>query len=475
METHLNTSLLTVTHHVSTLLLLLLLYSTTTITAAPLYKLEQERDRITALPGQPPQLNFSQYSGYVTVDSNAGRALFYWLIEAPLERGPAWRPLILWLNGGPGCSSVAYGASEEVGPFRVRPNGRSLYLNKYAWNREANLLFLDSPAGVGFSYSNTSSDIYTVGDRRTARDAYMFLIRWLERFPQYKYRPFYIAGESYAGHYIPELSQLIVRRNKGAKKPVLNFKGFLLGNPVLDDFHDNVGTYEYWWNHGLISDTTYSELNRSCPYDSFLFPKGKCYDALNSAYSQFGDINPYDISTSPCHQIGSLKHNLQYPLPWKFRGNDQCIILYTTKYLNRLGVQKALHANVSRIPRRWTSCSNAIRANWTDSPKSVLPIFKELIASGIRIWVFSGDRDAVLPLTATRYSLQALKLKTVTSWYAWYNDHQQVGGWAEIYNGLTYVTVRGAGHEVPLGKPKLARLLLRHFLKDEPLPKLPII
>lgn len=96
---------------------------------------EQEKDRITKLPGQPPNVNFSQYSGYIAVDRQAERALFYWLIEAPADRQPSSKPLVLWLNGGPGCSSVAYGASEEVGPFRVRRDGKRLKLNRYAWNK----------------------------------------------------------------------------------------------------------------------------------------------------------------------------------------------------------------------------------------------------------------------------------------------------------------------------------------------------
>lgn len=91
----------------------------------------QESDRITRLPGQPT-VGFSQYSGYVTVNATAGRALFYWLIEAPPAVQSA--PLILWLNGGPGCSSIAYGASEELGPFRIHPDGKTLFLNPYAWN-----------------------------------------------------------------------------------------------------------------------------------------------------------------------------------------------------------------------------------------------------------------------------------------------------------------------------------------------------
>ena len=95
---------------------------------------DQERDRITWLPGQPTNVGFAQYSGYVTVNQQAGRALFYWLVEAPESRGPDSRPLLLWLNGGPGCSSVAYGAAEEIGPFRINPDGKTLYLNPYAWN-----------------------------------------------------------------------------------------------------------------------------------------------------------------------------------------------------------------------------------------------------------------------------------------------------------------------------------------------------
>jgi serine carboxypeptidase-like clade 2 len=97
---------------------------------------DQESDRIRELPGQPAKVRFSQYSGYVTVNQAHGRALFYWLVEAVPAAGPI-APLVLWLNGGPGCSSVGYGASEEVGPFRIRPDGKTLYLNPNSWNKGA--------------------------------------------------------------------------------------------------------------------------------------------------------------------------------------------------------------------------------------------------------------------------------------------------------------------------------------------------
>lgn len=103
------------------------------------HRSRRERDKVTGLPGLPVgKVNFNQYSGYVTVDTRTSRSLFYWLIESPpplSSTKPNLKPLVLWLNGGPGCSSVAYGASEEVGPFRVQPDGKTLALSPYAWNK----------------------------------------------------------------------------------------------------------------------------------------------------------------------------------------------------------------------------------------------------------------------------------------------------------------------------------------------------
>ena len=89
----------------------------------------------------------------------------------------------------------------------------------------ANVIFLESPAGVGFSYSNTSTDYGKSGDKRTAEDSYTFLVNWLERFPQYKTRDFFITGESYAGHYVPQLAHRILLKNNNTIQTVINLKG----------------------------------------------------------------------------------------------------------------------------------------------------------------------------------------------------------------------------------------------------------
>ncbi|MED6220809.1 Serine carboxypeptidase-like 34, partial [Stylosanthes scabra] len=173
-----------------------------------------EADRVKDLPGQPP-LKFKHYAGYVKLRAHGEKALFYWFFEA--QEAPFHKPLVLWLNGGPGCSSVGYGAARELGPFLVEDK-EQLKLNKFSWNKVANMIFLESPIGVGFSYTSNSKDLHELGDRVTALDNYAFLIGWFKRFPTFRSHEFYIAGESYGGHYIPQLAELIYEGNKDTKK-----------------------------------------------------------------------------------------------------------------------------------------------------------------------------------------------------------------------------------------------------------------
>lgn len=456
------------------LIQILLVILSLTINVVALTTKEQELDRITSLPGQPP-VAFSQFSGYVTVNESHGRALFYWLTEATTH--PEKKPLVLWLNGGPGCSSVAYGASEEIGPFRINKTGSSLYLNKYSWNKVANILFLESPAGVGFSYTNTSSDLIDSGDKRTAQDALIFLTKWMSRFPQYKYRDFYISGESYAGHYVPQLAHAIVNYNKKFSHPFINLKGFMVGNAVIDNKYDGIGTVTYWWSHSMISDKTYKKIMNSCNFTSEK-PSIKCIESLSYAVIyELGRIDPYNIYAPTC-QIVQNETNLMNKyvrfkntiLHRQVSGYDPCTGNYVEKYYNRPDVQRAMHANTTGISYKWTACSDILLMNWNDADDSMLPTYKKLMAVGLRIWVFSGDIDARVPVTATRFSLSHLNLKIKTPWYPWYSG-TQVGGWTEVYDGLTFATVRGAGHEVPLFQPKRAFILFQSFLAGKELPK----
>uniref|UniRef100_A0A6M2E8R7 Carboxypeptidase n=1 Tax=Populus davidiana TaxID=266767 RepID=A0A6M2E8R7_9ROSI len=439
----------------------------------------QEADRVIRLPGQP-EVTFKQYAGYVTVNESHGRALFYWFFEA--IENPEEKPLLLWLNGGPGCSSIGYGEAEELGPFFPKRGGQELQFNPHTWNNVANLLFLESPVGVGFSYSNTTSDLRELGDKVTAQDSYIFLVRWFQRFPQFKSHEFYISGESYAGHYVPQLAEVIYDSNKKvSKKDYINFKGFIIGNALLDDETDQKGMIDYAWDHAVISDRLYHDIKQKCNF-SEEHPSPDCKDALHQYFGVYRIIDMYSLYSPRCvnSNFSDLRDrpvihgNMAPQLLSKFAdwhqrpaGYDPCASDYTEIYLNGPAVQAALHANVTKIPYPWTHCSEHITL-WTDAPQSILPIIKKLIAGGIRIWVFSGDTDGRIPVTATRYTLNKLGLNTIEEWTPWYHG-KQVAGWTIVYDGLTFVTVRGAGHQVPTFKPKQSLTLIKRFLENKKL------
>ncbi|XP_012475398.1 serine carboxypeptidase-like 40 [Gossypium raimondii] len=424
----------------------------------------KEKDRIKKLPGQPGVL-FQQYGGYVTVDKAAGRALYYYFVEAYHSKESL--PLLLWLNGGPGCSSLAYGAMEELGPFRVHSNGKTLYSNRYSWNHAANVLFLESPAGVGFSYSNTTSDYDNSGDSKTAVDNYVFLLNWLERFPEYRNRKFYIAGESYAGHYVPQLAHTILQHNKNANSTIINLKGILIGNAVINDETDVKGMYDYLASHALISDETANGIEKHCNFapEDDSESSSECDAATDEAGQNIYYVDIYNIYAPLCHN-SSLTIRPKEPSVANF---DPCSDYYVYAYLNRVDVQEAMHANVTKLDHDWEPCSDIIR-RWGDSPSTIIPLLQELMANGLRVWIFSGDADGRIPVTSTKYSIKKMKLAVKTKWHPWYLDGE-VGGYTEVYKGdLTFATVRAAGHQVPSFQPKRALSLIKHFLDGSPLP-----
>ncbi|RZB86586.1 Serine carboxypeptidase-like 45 isoform C [Glycine soja] len=395
-----------------------------------------QADKISTLPGQPP-VKFQQYAGYITVDDKQKRALFYYFVEAEVE--PASKPLVLWLNGGPGCSSVGAGAFVEHGPFKPSENG--LLKNEHSWNKEANMLYLESPAGVGFSYSANKSFYDFVNDEMTARDNLVFLQRWFTKFPELKNNDFFITGESYAGHYVPQLAQLIVQT-----KTKFNLKGIAIGNPLVEFNTDFNSRAEFFWSHGLISDSTYEIFTKVCNYSQIR--------------RQHQDQQAYVPN-----QLTQLQEGAKI---------DVCVEDETIAYLNRKDVQEALHAKLVGITS-WSTCSDVLKYDMQNLEIPTISILGALAKSGIRVLVYSGDQDSVIPLTGTRSLVNGLAkdfgLNTTVSYRAWF-EGRQVAGWTQVYGDiLSFATIRGAAHEAPFSQPERSLVLLKAFLEGKPLPE----
>ncbi|KAL0363349.1 UNVERIFIED_CONTAM: Serine carboxypeptidase-like 31 [Sesamum calycinum] len=434
---------------------------------------EAAEDLVTSLPGQP-SVSFRHYAGHVTVNEKNGRALFYWFYEATTLADQ--KPLVLWLNGGPGCSSVGYGATQEIGPFLVDLDGGGLTFNSFSWNTEANLLFLESPIGVGFSYTNTSSDYDGLGDDLTANDA-CFPAQVVPQVSIISDPDILYCGRKLCSMFQSWLKLFTIR----TKIPSLfiDLRGILLGNPETHDAEDWRGIVDYAWSHAIVSDETHKTIIRTCDfYSDDPWNNTDCKTAVQEMFKQYKEIDMYSLYTTLCQSNSSASADMSTlftgrsssnMMPRLMGGYDPCLDHYANTYYNRLDVQKALHVADGTSLRNWTICNMTIFYRWSDSRTSVLPIYKKLIAAGLRIWVYSGDTDGRVPVLSTRYSLSSLGLPIKKAWRPWYHQ-KQVGGWIQEYYGLTFATFRGAGHDVPTFKPSESLAFFASFLAGESLP-----
>jgi cathepsin A (carboxypeptidase C) len=141
-------------------------------------------------------LPFRMWSGYLQVN-NTDRNLHYVFMERTINGAGQINnsaPVMLWLNGGPGCSSLL-GMVTEVGPWVFVDGESTIFYNNYTWLEQVNLLFLEAPAGVGFSYLQNTSYVYN--DTNTAEDNFAALLNFFtNKFPEYVSNNFWIAGES---------------------------------------------------------------------------------------------------------------------------------------------------------------------------------------------------------------------------------------------------------------------------------------
>ena len=255
-------------------------------------------DLISSIPGygSPPS---KQYSGFLPADDNNTVFLHYWFVTS--TGNPATDPVVVWMNGGPGCSSLE-GALYELGPFTFtggEVNGiPTLVLNPNAWTTVSSVLFIEQPAGVGFSYAvngSTTSDDYI-----QSQNTYGFMLNFFKAYPEFAKNDFFVTGESYAGIYVPTLTYRIYEGNK-AGKPRINIKGAAIGNGC---WGDDVGTCSgspdstrialtFYYGHGMVSQQAWETIMATCgPY--FNSSSDDCGSAVNDAMSNVGDIDVYD-------------------------------------------------------------------------------------------------------------------------------------------------------------------------------------
>ncbi|XP_054779594.1 serine carboxypeptidase-like 20 [Prosopis cineraria] len=466
---------------------------------------------VTELPGFNGTIPSKHYAGYVTVDESQGRNLYYYFAES--EGNPSEDPVVLWLNGGPGCSSFD-GFVYEHGPFnfekaKTRGSMPTLHLNPYSWSKVSNIIYLDSPTGVGFSYSKNSFD-YPTGDLRTASESHTFLLKWFELYPEFLSNPFFIAGESYAGIYVPTLAYEVAKGIEAGTKPYLNFKGYLVGNGCADDQFDGNALVPFAHGMGLISDELYEETRYVCNGNYYNPVNDICQKLIDKVNETIDGINIYN-TLEPCYhgqetveatissirlptsfkQLGATKRPLpvrkrMFGRSWPLRAPVKDGIVPTwpelssstsipctddevaTTWLNNATVRKAIHTASESDVKTWTICTDNI-APYVHDAGSMLKFHWLLTSKGYRALIYSGDHDMCVPFTGTQAWTSSMGYRVVDEWRPWIVNNQ-VAGYIQGYEkNLTFMTIKGAGHTVPEYKPQESLYFYKRFLDGLPI------
>lgn len=410
----------------------------------------------------------SGYTGYL----NTGDKHFYFAYFESRDK-PHEDPLVMWINGGPGCSSMT-GLLMELGPCTVNEGGDSARENKNSWINNANVFFLDQPIGVGFSYSdNTSEWKEARGTFAASEDIYAFMRLWYQKFPESKSQPFSIAGESYGGHYIPIFAEHISAMNQiSSSEAQIPLESVLIGNGIFANTVQATSSYDISCTNAtgigpLLNSTVCARMESSvgrCEYllkacDAYPDPLicnaagDFCGDELEMPYVESGR-NYYDVS-KPC------EGPLCYP-----------IMKDITKFLTTDRVRTAFGVNPDAP--KFEACSGKVgrqfaRAN--DGLIDTRPYVAALLHAGIRVQIYVGTYDWICNFVGNERVFGGLEWKGMPDFrYQQENNKQPWSGGLWWESGLLrYVRVNGAGHMVPWDKPVEALKMFKAWLAKEKL------
>ncbi|KAG6379737.1 peptidase S10 serine carboxypeptidase [Boletus reticuloceps] len=429
-----------------------------------------------------------QYSGYLDITDD--KHLFFWFFEA--RNSPEDAPVVMWLNGGPGCSSST-GLLFELGPCRIADNGTSTTPNPHSWNTDANIIFLDQPVDVGYSYVEDGSTVNT--SPVAGKDVHAFLQLFFSRFSEYASLPFHLAAESYGGTYAPNIASVIYEENK--KVPLttssdatdalvrINLASVMLGNGMTDNYIQMASIPDYLCDgpYPIYDDPegpqcqalrakvpTCQSLVKSC-YDwnsRFVCVPAAlyCNSQLYGPIQQSG-LNPYDARRS-------CDPTTDGPLCYQEMG-------WIETYLNQPDVKAALGVNPQR---NFESCNMAMNQAFMlqgDSMHNTPALLPPLINDGVRLLVYAGNADMMCNYIGNERWLEALETDfhdefATAPTEQWITLEGKVAGTVRSSTGggfgagnITFVTIHEAGHMVPFDQPEAALDMLTRWIADIPL------
>ncbi|RCK59341.1 Carboxypeptidase Y [Candida viswanathii] len=392
----------------------------------------------------------NQTTGYL---SHLHHNFFYWFFES--RNDPVNDPIILWLTGGPHCSS-SYGLFFELGPSSIGFDLKPKY-NPYSWNSNASVIFLDQPTYTGFSYGGAP----TFSTNQAMYFVYVFIELFFKQNPQYLNNAFHIAGESYAGHYIPNLLHEILSHDDR----LFNLSSVLIGNGIIDPLIQ-IGSYKKMacgeaGHPRLLNETDCQEMQDK--YAKFKQYDQLCYDygdllscviarrlgqEVGKPFSKLG-LNPYDVrkqciaNTSDCYLESQ-------PID---------------EYLNLPDVQAAIGVNNVEFVMCHDDYNFGFEATG-DNMRPLQQYLQELLDLDIPVLIYAGDKDFVCSWIGLLEVADTLGYKDFERQplEKWVTEKGKTAGEIKQLDKLTFIRVYEAGHMVPFDQPENALDLVNRWI-----------
>lgn len=402
---------------------------------------------------KPFKSNITSYSGFLTVNRRYNSNMFFWFFPAIQNNETA--PIILWLQGGPGATSLL-GVFSENGPFSVK-NRHGLKLRKHTWITSHSVLYIDNPVGTGFSFTDEGG--YSTNEVDIGANLYTALVQFFTLFPQYQKNDFYIAGESYAGKFVPAVAFTIDSKNPSARLKI-NLKGLAIGNGLCDPEHMlNYG--DYFYQIGLLDGNGRNLFHNK---ERSILAKIQ-QKKWAEAYSEFDSLLIGETSKSPSlfQTLTGFQFYFNYLHTQDYDPSSDM-----GRYLGISDIRKNLHVgnqpfnnDVTKVQQKMTN----------DIMQSVKP-WMEILLEKYRVLIYSGQLDIITPFPLTESFLDSLNWSGSSSYRSaprkqWFVG-EDLAGYSKVARKLTVVLVRNAGHMVPMDQPEWAIDLISRFTRNRP-------
>ncbi|KAL2192030.1 alpha/beta-hydrolase [Thermothelomyces heterothallicus CBS 203.75] len=426
---------------------------------------------VHSLPGAPEQPVMKMHAGHVEINPEHNGNIFFWHFQN-LHIANKQRTVI-WLNGGPGCSSED-GALMEIGPYRLKDD-KTLVYNDGAWNEFANVLFVDNPVGTGFSYVDTDSFVHELDEM--AKQFIIFLEKWYALFPEYEHDDIYFAGESYAGQYIPYIAKHILARNKLPEtKHKWNLKGLLIGNGWISPPEQYEAYLQFAFEKGLVQkgsdianklEVQLRICQKQLAIGESAVDNEDCEKVLQDILQLTATRNK--DNKLECYNMYDVRLKDTYPSCGMNWPPD---LKHAAPYLRRRDVIEALHINPNKVTG-WVECDGQVSRNFRPvKSKPSIDLLPDILRE-VPVLLFSGAEDLICNHLGTEALISRMSWNggrgfelSPGTWAPrrdWTFEGEDAGFWQEARN-LTYVVFYNASHMVPFDYPRRTRDMLDRFM-----------